>query len=328
MFSSSAWSVGFRSKSCQRTDPLSTRSARSHRYRPGRGGRGDNRETWRSIGPTVYGAWSACRLRAFYSDLLFRTRLSGYDAYVYVLVEHQSCPDRFMPMRMLRYILMTWTQHLDAHPNSKALPAVVPLVVHSGPRGERWNYPTELGELIDIDDAARAELAGYLPSLKILLDDLSQVDIAAIQARDLTPPARLVLILHKITAKNTNLGHDLQPFLADLNALTTDDLWRVFEYIFLEGDTGLEDLQALLNQLGPRAKEVAVTTAERLRAEGHAEGRAEEAARMLLKLLAAKFGTPPAETVHRVRSADIDELEAWTPRVLTAATLEEIFGPA
>ncbi|MFI1462971.1 Rpn family recombination-promoting nuclease/putative transposase [Nocardia carnea] len=271
-------------------------------------------------------------LRAFYSDLLFHTRLSGHNAYVYVLVEHQSCPDRFMPMRMLRYMLMTWTQHLDAHPNSKALPAVIPLVVHSGPRGERWNYPTELGELIDIDDRTRAELAEYLPSLKILLDDLSQVDIAAIQARDLTPPARLVLILHKITAKNTNLGHDLQRFTADLNDLTTDDLWRVFEYIFLEGDTGLEDLQALLNQLGPRAKEVAVTTAERLRAEGRAEGRvegrAEGEARVLLKLLAAKFGTLPAETVDRVRSADTDELETWTPRVLTATTLNEIFTPA
>ncbi|MFI1462972.1 DUF4351 domain-containing protein, partial [Nocardia carnea] len=53
-----------------------------------------------------------------------------------------------------------------------------------------------------------------------------------------------------------------------------------------------------------------MTTAERLRAEGRAEG----AARMLLELLAAKFGTLPAETVDRVRSADTDELETWTPR--------------
>ncbi|MFI1463871.1 Rpn family recombination-promoting nuclease/putative transposase [Nocardia carnea] len=220
-----------------------------------------------------------------------------------------------------------WTQHLDAHPNSKALPAVIPLVVHSGPRGERWNYPTELAELIDIDNEARAELAGHLPSLKILLDDLSQVDIAAIRARDLTPPARLVLILHKLTAKNTNLGHDLQPFLADLNELSVDDRWRVFEYIFLEGDTGLEDLQALLDQLGPRAEEIAVTTAERLRAEGRAQGRAEVAARILLELLVAKFGTLPAAVVDRVHSGNTDELEAWMLRVLNATTLNEVFGP-
>ncbi|NKY60271.1 DUF4351 domain-containing protein [Nocardia flavorosea] len=168
------------------------------------------------------------------------------------------------------------------------------------------------------------ELAGHLPRLKILLDDLSRVDIAAIRARDLTPPARLVRVLHKITAENTSLGHDLQPFLADLSALSTDDLWRVFEYVFLEGDTGLEDLQAVLDQLGPRVKEVAVTTAERLRAEGRAEGEA----RVLLKLLAAKFGTLPAAVVDRVRSGSTDELEVWTPRVLTVNTLNEIFGPA
>ena len=75
-----------------------------------------------------------------------------------------------------------------------------------------------------------------------------------------------------------------------------------------------------------------MTTAERLRAEGRAEGRAqgraEEAARVLLKLLTAKFGTLPAETVHRVRCARTDELEAWMPRVLTATAVNEIFSLA
>ncbi|NKY55961.1 DUF4351 domain-containing protein [Nocardia flavorosea] len=70
-----------------------------------------------------------------------------------------------------------------------------------------------------------------------------------------------------------------------------------------------------------------MTTAERLRAEGRVQGRAEGEARVLLKLLAAKFGTLPTETVHRIRSADTDELETWTPRVLTATSLDEIFTP-
>lgn len=75
-----------------------------------------------------------------------------------------------------------------------------------------------------------------------------------------------------------------------------------------------------------------MTTAERLRAEGRAqgraEGRAEVAARILLELLVAKFGTLPAAVVDRVHSGNTDELEAWMLRVLTATTLNEVFGPA
>ncbi|WP_280397163.1 DUF4351 domain-containing protein [Nocardia carnea] len=75
-----------------------------------------------------------------------------------------------------------------------------------------------------------------------------------------------------------------------------------------------------------------MTAAERLRsagwAEGRAEGRVEGETRMLLRLLAAEFGVLPAETVERVRSADTEELEVWTLRMLTAATIDEVFGPA
>jgi predicted transposase/invertase (TIGR01784 family) len=42
-------------------------------------------------------------LRWRHSDLLFAAPLDGRDAFVYVLVEHQSSADPLMAFRMLRY---------------------------------------------------------------------------------------------------------------------------------------------------------------------------------------------------------------------------------
>jgi hypothetical protein len=63
-----------------------------------------------------------------------------------------------------------------------------------------------------------------------------------------------------------------------------------------------------------------MTGAERLREEGRAAGRAET----LLQLLGQKFGPLPGDVRERVLSASAQQLEAWTGRVLSAATLEAL----
>ena len=39
------------------------------------------------------------------SDLLFNVKLSGHSASLYVLFEHQKKPDRWMPLRLLSYMV-------------------------------------------------------------------------------------------------------------------------------------------------------------------------------------------------------------------------------
>ena len=63
-----------------------------------------------------------------------------------------------------------------------------------------------------------------------------------------------------------------------------------------------------------------MTTAEMLRAEGEARGRAEA----LMQLLTLKFGPIPATALGTVQTASADQLQAWTARVLTAETLEQV----
>jgi hypothetical protein len=69
------------------------------------------------------------------ADLVFSVTLDRRDAYLYVLLEHQSRSDRLMPLRILRYMIRIWDEHLRAHPDAVLLPPIVPIVVHHSAKG-------------------------------------------------------------------------------------------------------------------------------------------------------------------------------------------------
>ena len=70
-----------------------------------------------------------------------------------------------------------------------------------------------------------------------------------------------------------------------------------------------------------RPEETIMSTAEKLRREGRAEGRVE----VLLHQLTERFGTLSPETVPR-KAAATPELDRWVERVLDAKTLAEVFA--
>jgi hypothetical protein len=92
-------------------------------------------------------------------------------------------------------------------------------------------------------------------------------------------------------------------------------------------ESSKERLAAIAETVGDRRdKETIMSTGEKLRAEGRAEGLILGQANTLLRLLAGRFGPVPEPVASRVRSASAAELAAWTDRILTAPTLEAVFG--
>ncbi|MET7461592.1 hypothetical protein [Nonomuraea sp. NPDC005501] len=60
--------------------------------------------------------------------------------------------------------------------------------------------------------------------------------------------------------------------------------------------------------------------------EGKAEGKAEEAARMLLLVLGARgFDVPDDIRAQISACADLARLESWTTRAVTVQTLQDLF---
>ena len=68
------------------------------------------------------------RLSGRQADLLFTIQCEGRDAYLYVLLEHQSSTDPLMAFRLLRYLVRIWEAFLVAHPEVRRLPAIIPVV--------------------------------------------------------------------------------------------------------------------------------------------------------------------------------------------------------
>ncbi|WP_194816253.1 Rpn family recombination-promoting nuclease/putative transposase [Nocardia sp. XZ_19_385] len=276
-------------------------------------------------------------LRSSYGDLVFRTSCAGHDAFIYVLIEHQSCSDRMMPLRMLGYVSGIWNHFQDQNPDARTLPMVIPVVVHNNSTGRAWSAPTELADLYDADPTMLQLLGPHLPRFQFLLDDVATIDVAALQARPLTRPAKIVLYLQKADLRNTNartMTMILEPLEEDFRELATgpdgvDALIPHLAYILLVGDLSVDDLNPFFERVGPQAKEALMTTAERLRAEGEARGIAIGAAQawaaILIDQMTLKFGRLPTHILDHVRSATPIELHVWARRVITATSLDEMF---
>ena len=86
-------------------------------------------------------------MRRSESDILYEIeRASGDDSiWLYLLLEHQSTPDRWIRFRLLKYCCRIWDMHLAQQPTPSELRPVVPLVYYQGER--RWSYSTEFAEL-------------------------------------------------------------------------------------------------------------------------------------------------------------------------------------
>jgi hypothetical protein len=79
----------------------------------------------------------------------------------------------------------------------------------------------------------------------------------------------------------------------------------------------------------PEVEGIVMTTiAEQFREQGRQQIRAEgrqQARRLLLKQLGVRFGSLGADRVERVERSTDQEFDLWAERVLTAASLAEVF---
>jgi len=105
--------------------------------------------------------------------------------------------------------------------------------------------------------------------------------------------------------------------------------------ILRKAKDALEDLSAdpearvlaEMRDMALKSYQLEMGTARRVgRAEGRVEGRAEALALVLLRLLDAKFGTVPEPIAVRVRSAVEAELLRWSEKVLSAESIDAVFG--
>jgi predicted transposase/invertase (TIGR01784 family) len=86
-------------------------------------------------------------LRGSEADLLYEIEhvLGEESVWVYILLEHQSTPDRWMRFRLLKYCCRIWDMSFRQQPDQHELRAIVPLVFYQGERS--WSYSSEFADL-------------------------------------------------------------------------------------------------------------------------------------------------------------------------------------
>jgi predicted transposase/invertase (TIGR01784 family) len=201
------------------------------------------------------------------ADMLFKTMIAGHEAYLYLLVDHQSRPDELMPFRVLKYLCNVIDQHLKGN-DSKRIPLVIPLVVYHGK--QHWKYSNNINDLVD----APKELVETYFLKPFTLIDLSTIDDETLKqsawagvmelamkyifARDMLPYVKEIIELLK-RLENVDGKHFIE---------------TVLTYILDRGELSNKDafIALIKTKLAPDVGEKIMTIAEQLKAEGMQQG--------------------------------------------------------
>lgn len=280
-------------------------------------------------------------LRAHHTDLLFTLQLAGQPARVYVLFEHQSSVDPWMPLRLLRYMLRVWEGCVADDPGASRLPVIVPVVLHHSDSG--WRAATRFEALIE----APAEAVAFTPCFGFALDDLGAQSQAALLERAASACTRLVLAALQQARGADDVAAMLRGWAGLVRGLVgeTDGqraLRLVLRYLYeVRGVGDLATIEATASEI--RTEEDAMETIAQFLEkrglekglqrglqeglqQGLQKGKQEGQRELLLRLLQRRFGELPAALARRVAAAEGPQLERWAERLLEAGSVDEVFA--
>jgi predicted transposase/invertase (TIGR01784 family) len=278
-----------------------------------------------------------------FSDLLYKVGIrNGGEAFIYILVEHKSAPDKWVGFQLLRYMLRIWES--VAREGKQKLPPIFPLVLYHG-RG-KWRVAGNLGSLIDwrgVEDLKR-----YVPEYEYHLCDLTAYSEEEIRG---AATLRISLLALKYVFE-PELQGKLVEIIGVLKRLRSEDmdalecLRTVLEYLSRARGLTAEDVRPAIKQVfsGEEGRLMSNFVDEWIekgverglkqgmerglqegrqeglqegrkeglqegRKEGLQEGRREEAARITMRLLERRMGPISARTGNRIQKLPIEQLE-------------------
>ncbi|HEX3556436.1 MAG TPA: Rpn family recombination-promoting nuclease/putative transposase [Thermoanaerobaculia bacterium] len=272
-------------------------------------------------------------LRERRSDVIWRLRWKGGPFgwfYVYLLLEFQSTPDRYMALRLLVYVgllLQELIQKRRLAPKGK-LPAVLPIVVYNGKPA--WRAPRDLASLfVPMPEG----LLRRLPALTYQVLDEKRLDLGRPElSRNLTAalfrvetgsPEEVPGRIRELAALlppdlGPNLRRDVMTWLAQM-------LRRSFPGATIPKEVDLEDTSMLEQTLADWWNKARKEGHQEGRREGQKEGQVEGMRRLLLQLLDQRFGPLPRRVRQRVEEiSSLEVLSELARRVLQAGSLQEM----
>ncbi|OTA14413.1 putative transposase [Xenorhabdus vietnamensis] len=204
------------------------------------------------------------QLRSRMSDVLYSVKTQQGDGYIYVLVEHQSTPDKMMAWRMMHYAFMAMNQHLQQ--GNKELPLVVPVLFYHGdispyPFQQVWTQCFSLPKLAE----------------EMYFNPFPLVDVTVIDDDELVNHRKIAVM--ELAMKHKNLREGFKTVTTLLahalkhNYNSDNDVVTILNYLFVTMDS--PHFEQVIQQLIEQAEshqEVIMSIAQRLQEKGREEG--------------------------------------------------------
>lgn len=268
------------------------------------------------------------------SDVVWRFRLRGEWAYVYLLLELQSSVDPTMALRMIQYRAMLVLDLIKSErlAPSGPLPHIFPVVLYNGE--SPWTAKTEVADLFPpplpgadafalrggyflIEERAFARSA--LPTTQNLVAALFALE----QSRTLADLLRLVRTLADALrdpaqqslrdAFSAWLGHVVLPnHFPDERFNATMPLTEVDAML-------AERIQQWYREHEEKGRQQGLQ-------QGLQQGERNAEIRVLSRLLTLRFGPLDAPTTDRLERSTTEERSRWGERLLSAPTLDAVFA--
>ncbi len=282
------------------------------------------------------GSYVDSELRATESDLLFRLPVAGHQAFLYLLLEHQSTPDARLAFRLLRYQVRIWHRWTRDHPQS-LLPPVIPLVIYHG--RHPWPFGVELSDGFQLSSTIRRSIDDHLLKQEFVLCDLTEVEDRILHGWAASAVARLMLIALKHAPHSVDLVDRLAAAAKLWRVATQSEAGggftrQIFRYIYLVNNH-LEPhvlRDSLIRHVDQKTGDIAMSVGQRLieqglvqgREEGREEGMLAGQRQLLLRVLNQRFGDLSDEHKHKIANATQQSLIQWTDRLLHSQSVTEV----
>ena len=260
-------------------------------------------------------------LRHHFSDLLYTVQYKQQDLHLYLLFEHKSSPDPWIGLQLLRYMVKIWEQGRKQHPEAQQLPIIVPLVLYHG--RQRWTIPDTFSSLLALDDE---HLQQYIPDFHYQLHDFSPLSNEEIRGRAM---GKITLLVLKHIF-DPDLRDKLPAMLKLLTRVSSQQtaleiLETLLRYVVTATQNYTEqDVLELLDQAS-MGEDIMKTFIDKYIEQGMQQGVRQTGSKILGSQLSQRFGTLPDWAASKIKNADLDTLEKWSLRVLSAKTLDEVF---
>lgn len=108
-------------------------------------------------------------LSQHFTDILYRIKISGKPAYIYLLFEHKSYIDRLVGFQLLRYMVKIWENYLKQNRRAKRLPVILPFVLYHGK--SKWSVSNRFRPLFEEIQFTEK----YLPDYEFEIVDISHI---------------------------------------------------------------------------------------------------------------------------------------------------------